>query len=148
MRVDWELLRATHPEQAPDDAQLVDWSRELANLVLGAVKARLLERGFLLQMGTPTSPRSAAEIAASAGGVGCEHVVVSVRDLVPHKQRKLNGQLLRAGHDLCPRLRMRAQDAVVADHVKPRRRDERADPREQIERLEDDGAPCRRARAS
>ena len=49
------LLAATNPAGSTDEDALVDWSCELTNMTLGAVKARLCARGVGLEIGLPTS---------------------------------------------------------------------------------------------
>lgn len=49
------VLAATSPAQLGDAGDLVDWSCELANMALGAFKARLAARGVSLEIGLPTS---------------------------------------------------------------------------------------------
>lgn len=67
--------------------------------------------------------------------LGVAAVVVVTEQLELHHA---GGQArdLGFGHDLAPNLRVRAEHTVVAHHVQPRWRDERTDPCDQIERLE------------
>ncbi len=56
------------------------------------------------------------------------------------EERELRRRLeLAAEDDLGARGRVRGEDAVVAEHVKPRRRDEGAEPRDEVEGVEQDG---------
>jgi CheY-specific phosphatase CheX len=48
-----DLVRASHPTRSVDPSELADWIAELANLVLGRVKARLLTHGLALDLCTP-----------------------------------------------------------------------------------------------
>jgi hypothetical protein len=48
----------------------------------------------------------------------------------------LRSSFFRLRHDLGSELGVRAEDSVVADHVKPGRRDERSDPGTEVGRLE------------
>ena len=48
------LLAATNPAETAEDDALADWSCELANMTLGAFKARLAGRGVGLDIGLPT----------------------------------------------------------------------------------------------
>lgn len=48
-----EVLRASHPVGASADEDLADWLAELANLLLGQVKRRLLPCGVSVEMSTP-----------------------------------------------------------------------------------------------
>ncbi|MBL9028277.1 MAG: 4Fe-4S dicluster domain-containing protein [Myxococcales bacterium] len=50
----------------------------------------------------------------------------------------LRSLVVHLRHDLGPELRMRAEHAVVTNHVQPWRRDERGDARAEVERLEDE----------
>lgn len=50
-----QLLAATHPAPTGEEDELADWSCELANLTLGALKARLCARGVSFAIGLPTS---------------------------------------------------------------------------------------------
>lgn len=47
------VLRASHPAGATEDEALADWLAELANLLLGQVKRRLLPLGVTVEMSTP-----------------------------------------------------------------------------------------------
>ncbi len=54
------LLRSTHPNCADDptavsDDEMRDWAGEFANQLLGRIKNKLLGRGIVIQMSTPTS---------------------------------------------------------------------------------------------
>lgn len=56
----WELLRRSNPSNDPlGDGDLLDWSRELSNLLLGSIKLSLLDRDLPVEMGIPTSVLSA-----------------------------------------------------------------------------------------
>ena len=55
----WDFLRKTYPADAPTEGDLLDWSRELSNLLLGALKASLLTRRITVEMGIPASVISA-----------------------------------------------------------------------------------------
>jgi len=48
-----ELLAQTCPAPRPAPADLADWLSELANLVLGRIKCKLLARGVVIQCSTP-----------------------------------------------------------------------------------------------
>jgi CheY-specific phosphatase CheX len=47
------LLLESHPTRATSAEALADWLAELANLLLGQIKARLLARGVTIVMSTP-----------------------------------------------------------------------------------------------
>jgi chemotaxis protein CheX len=54
------VIRATHPAAGQDgaalsDDELRDWAGELANQLLGRIKTKLLARGIVIQMSTPTT---------------------------------------------------------------------------------------------
>jgi hypothetical protein len=65
----WELLRSSNPSnEALVDGDLLDWSRELSNLLLGSIKLALLDRDLPVEMGIPTSVLSADfQLQVSAG---------------------------------------------------------------------------------
>lgn len=50
-----ELISALAPSEDPDMDALHDWSRELANLLVGALKNTLLKQGIRIELGIPTS---------------------------------------------------------------------------------------------
>jgi hypothetical protein len=47
------LLRRSHPTRGTDAADLADWLAELANLLLGRVKARLVTRDLAVELAIP-----------------------------------------------------------------------------------------------
>lgn len=51
----WPLMGSLCPTRTDDTEDLVDWSRELSNLLAGAFKSALLPYGVTLQIGLPTS---------------------------------------------------------------------------------------------
>lgn len=51
----WPLMARTIPIGDHRPEALADWSRELCNMALGALKISLLRRGLQLQIGLPTS---------------------------------------------------------------------------------------------
>lgn len=51
----WSLIAAICPTGTEDAEELVDWSRELANLLAGFFKSALLPYGLTLSIGLPTS---------------------------------------------------------------------------------------------
>lgn len=56
MAADLDWAAATHPTGAEADQQaLRDWMGEIANMVLGRVKNRLIRRTVVLNMATPTA---------------------------------------------------------------------------------------------
>jgi CheY-specific phosphatase CheX len=57
------VITRTHPRKSEIDADLEDWVGELANLLLGRVKARLLPYDAVIQLSTPlvVSGRSRVE---------------------------------------------------------------------------------------
>ncbi len=66
----FDLLRATHPIPGPSEDDLLDWSREIANLLLGSFKLELMRRGVEIQMGLPTSAIAEAVELRCASGTG------------------------------------------------------------------------------
>jgi CheY-specific phosphatase CheX len=48
-----DLVRRSHPTQGTESADLADWLSELANLLLGRVKSRLLAHGVVIELSTP-----------------------------------------------------------------------------------------------
>ncbi len=53
--LDWLALQRTHPKPAAEPSELLDWLRELSNLLVGKVKVDLSRRGVAINMGLPTS---------------------------------------------------------------------------------------------
>lgn len=51
----WPLIGSMCPTGTDDTEALVDWSRELANLLAGGFKSTLLAYGVTLEIGLPTS---------------------------------------------------------------------------------------------
>lgn len=51
----WPLIGSMCPTGTDDTEALVDWSRELANLLAGSFKSTLLSYGVTLEIGLPTS---------------------------------------------------------------------------------------------
>lgn len=51
----WPLMAKTSPVGEHQPEVLADWSRELANMMLGGLKIALLRRGLHVQIGLPTS---------------------------------------------------------------------------------------------
>lgn len=51
----WPLMATTSPSAERRPEVLADWSRELANLLLGGLKMSLVRRGLSVQIGLPTS---------------------------------------------------------------------------------------------
>lgn len=49
------LLAGTHPTQSNEAEDWADWLAELANLLLGRLKVKLLERGLAIELGTPVT---------------------------------------------------------------------------------------------
>lgn len=49
------LLRISHPAAGSEPEELADWLAELANLLLGRLKAQLLARGVSIELGTPVT---------------------------------------------------------------------------------------------
>jgi hypothetical protein len=47
------LLERSHPTRATDTADLADWLSELANLLLGRIKGRLLSHDITIELSTP-----------------------------------------------------------------------------------------------
>jgi CheY-specific phosphatase CheX len=47
------LLERSHPNHATDTADLADWLSELANLLLGRIKGRLLSHEVTIELSTP-----------------------------------------------------------------------------------------------
>lgn len=47
------LLASSHPTRGTSADDLADWLSELANLLLGQVKSRLVTRGVVIEMSTP-----------------------------------------------------------------------------------------------
>jgi hypothetical protein len=58
--------------------------------------------------------------------------------VVLEERELLRSFVFHLRHDLRTQFRVGAQYAVVTDHVKPWRRDERCDPRAEVERLQDE----------
>jgi CheY-specific phosphatase CheX len=52
------LLRRTHPTGTTEELDLADWQGELANLLLGRIKARLLARNVIVELATPVTIRA------------------------------------------------------------------------------------------
>lgn len=50
-----ELISALSPSGEQDLDALIDWSRELANLLVGSLKNTLLSQGIRIELGIPTS---------------------------------------------------------------------------------------------
>jgi CheY-specific phosphatase CheX len=48
-----DLLARTHPTQGTEGADLADWLAELANLLLGRIKALLVAHGVTIELSTP-----------------------------------------------------------------------------------------------
>lgn len=76
------LLRATHPssKDASED-DLLDWSREMANLFLGSFKLELVRRGVSIEMGLPTTVLGSALELRFSGGTGIGVRVRAAGDL-------------------------------------------------------------------
>jgi len=55
----WALLKKTYPCDYDSEGDLLDWSRELSNLLLGTLKTSLLARRISVEMGIPASVISA-----------------------------------------------------------------------------------------
>ena len=51
----FELMSETTPSGQQDEADLIDWSRELANLLVGSLKTALLRHSVVIELGIPTS---------------------------------------------------------------------------------------------
>jgi CheY-specific phosphatase CheX len=54
------LLTQSHPTRITDPSDVTDWLMELANLLLGRIKTRLVSRGVKTELSTPLSVRAAA----------------------------------------------------------------------------------------
>lgn len=79
----WTFLRKTHPmgAAAAEDG-LLDWSRELANLMLGGLKWAMLERGVRIDMGLPSTVLGEPVEVRSASSRGMT-VIASITDSDP-----------------------------------------------------------------
>lgn len=53
--IPWRVLEGTYPCPQGSRDDLLDWLRELSNLLLGGIKAAFLERGIRFEIGCPTS---------------------------------------------------------------------------------------------
>lgn len=51
----FELMGETTPSGEQDVEDLIDWSRELANLLVGSLKTALLRHNVVIELGVPTS---------------------------------------------------------------------------------------------
>ena len=61
----WSFLRKTDPSSSTCEEDLLDWSRELANLLLGGLKTALLRRGIKTRMGLPVTVSGRDVVAAT-----------------------------------------------------------------------------------
>ena len=65
----WDFLRTTDPGCGTSHDDLLDWSRELANLLLVSIKAALLPRDVRMPLGLPVSNSgSAVRVHVSGSG--------------------------------------------------------------------------------
>ena len=55
LRVPWRVLHSTYPCALGSEEDLLDWLREISNLVLGGIKQAFLERGIVFEIGCPSS---------------------------------------------------------------------------------------------
>ncbi len=53
--LDWAALQRSHPKPGAEPPELLDWLRELSNLLVGKVKVTLSRRGVPINIGLPTS---------------------------------------------------------------------------------------------
>jgi CheY-specific phosphatase CheX len=53
--VPWEILEKSHPGSSAVREDLLDWLRELSNLLLGKLKTTFCRHGLAINMGLPTS---------------------------------------------------------------------------------------------
>ncbi len=60
LSVPTSLLVESHPTGVSDPSDVTDWLMELANLLLGRIKTRLVSRGVRTELSTPLSIRAAA----------------------------------------------------------------------------------------